>query len=190
MRGRGVEAARRAVRAAVDEVVDGTWFAVIAGSHTAHTVFPGPYPRTLVRMDPQVRAAARDAAAALTGDGGTAIGSWLRSATRLFASVPEATRRHAVLIIDSADDETPEELDAAVREATGVFRCDCRGLGTGWDVRQVAPQVEDPSARRTGAEVLTEGLVWARWSDGGTPDPGPDDDGGGGGGGGTVRAPR
>jgi hypothetical protein len=33
--------------------------------------------------------------------------------------------------------ETPEELAAAIALCEGVFRCDCRGLGTDWEVGEL-----------------------------------------------------
>ena len=32
---------------------------------------------------------------------------------------------------------TPDKLDAAIRSATGVFQCDCRGAGTDWQVEEI-----------------------------------------------------
>ena len=41
-------------QAALDQILDGTWFAVIAGSHEARLAYPvGPGELGMVRMDPQ-----------------------------------------------------------------------------------------------------------------------------------------
>ena len=59
----------------------------------------------------------------------------------LFASVPEVTQRHAILLTDGENRERPGELAKAIRTATGVFQCDCRGAGTDWrveEIRQIA----------------------------------------------------
>jgi hypothetical protein len=81
----------------------------------------------------RTRAEARRAAAGLGIRGGTAIGQWLRLAFQIFQSCPAALR-HAILLTDGQNvHETPEELAAAIELCEGVFRCDCRGIGTDWD---------------------------------------------------------
>src|SRR4029077_15271637 len=46
--------------------------------------------------------------------------------------------RHAILLTDGRnEDETPDELAAAVRCCEGVFQCDCRGVGTDWEVDEL-----------------------------------------------------
>lgn len=62
---------------------------------------------------------------------------WLRLATRLFHAVPTATHRHAILLTDGHNhDETADDLHTAVREASGPFQRDVRGLGVDWSVRE------------------------------------------------------
>ena len=69
--------------------------------------------------------------------GGTAIGQWLRLANQIFAARP-ATLRHAILLTDGKNQhETPEELAAAISLCEGAFRCDCRGVGTDWEVSEL-----------------------------------------------------
>jgi hypothetical protein len=139
MAGERIEALRTAVADAVDQVPDGVWFALVAGTEVARCAFPSADPGpAMVRLTPATRAEAKEAALRLSADGGRAMGTWLRLATRLFRAVPTAAQRHVVLLTDGRDaDETPDELAAAVREATGLFQCDCRGLGSDWDVREV-----------------------------------------------------
>lgn len=131
-------AAKQAAQAALAEIVDGTFFAVIAGSDRAMLAYPqvssGP---GMVRMDAQTRAGASQAIANFHGSGGTAISTWLDLAGTLFASVPEVTQRHALLLTDGENREQPGHLDAAIKRATGYFQCDCRGAGTDWQVDEV-----------------------------------------------------
>jgi hypothetical protein len=55
----------------------------------------------------------------------------------VFATSP-ATLRHAILLTDGKNQhETPEKLDAAIRLCEGYFSCDCRGVGTDWEVGEV-----------------------------------------------------
>ena len=133
-----MEAAKAAAQAALAEIVDGTWFAVVTGSDQALLAFPhvtsGP---GLVRMDPESRADAEASIGALRAEGGTAISTWLDLAGTLFASVPEVTQRHAILLTDGENRETPDKLDQAISRATGYFQCDCRGVGTDWQVEEI-----------------------------------------------------
>ena len=131
-------AARDAAKAALGEILDGTLFAVVAGSDRAALAYPrvtsGP---GLVRMDEQTRADACQAVDQFVSSGGTAMSTWLDLAVTLFASVPEVTQRHAILLTDGENREDQTRLDAAIRRATGVFQCDCRGVGTDWVVEEV-----------------------------------------------------
>lgn len=224
MAGEKIRAAQRAAAAAIDQILDGTWFAVIAGTDGADRVFPFPNARSaMVQMEPGARAAAKQAVNRLVAGGGTAIGSWLRLATRLFGTTPQASQRHAILLTDGQNQsETAQTLSAAVQGAQEVFQCDCRGVGADWNVaelrgvatallgtvdlipgpaelaeefeaimrqamgrgvaeaglrvwapqgaqvlfvRQVAPQVEDLSARRREVNALTGEYPTGAWGD-------------------------
>lgn len=131
-------AAKDAAQAALAEIVDGTWFAVVAGADRAMLAYPpvssGP---GMVRMDARVREEASAAISRFVGSGGTAISTWLDLAGQLFASVPEVTQRHALLLTDGENRERPGKLDEAIRRATGYFQCDCRGAGTDWQVAEI-----------------------------------------------------
>ena len=71
-------------------------------------------------------------------DGGTAMGTWLTLAGRLFDSVPMLAQRHAILLTDGENhNETAEQLTTAIRGVTGKFQCDCRGVGVDWQVAEV-----------------------------------------------------
>ena len=127
--------ARAATAAAVDVIRDGTSFAVIAGTSTAWPVYPAD--GSMAVAGERTRAEAKAALRQLRANGGTAIGQWLRLAHRVFSSSP-ATLRHAILLTDGKNQhETPEELAAAIALCEGVFRCDCRGVGTDWEVGEL-----------------------------------------------------
>ncbi len=131
-------AAKEAAQAALAEIVDGTWFAVIAGADRAMLAFPqvssGP---GMVRMDASSRQAAAAAIGRFVGSGGTAISTWLDLAGQLFSSVPEVTQRHVLLLTDGENRERPGRLDDAINRATGYFQADCRGAGTDWQVAEI-----------------------------------------------------
>ncbi|HEX6450770.1 MAG TPA: VWA domain-containing protein [Trebonia sp.] len=127
--------ARAATSAAIDVLHDGVWFAIIQGTSLARHVYPPD--GTMAMADPRTRAEAKHAVAGLRANGGTAIGEWLRLARQVFATSP-ATLRHAILLTDGKNQhETPEKLDAAIRLCEGYFSCDCRGVGTDWEVSEV-----------------------------------------------------
>ena len=127
--------ARAATAAAVDVVRDGVLFAVIAGTDKAWPVFPPD--GSMALADATTRAAARRAVAGLRAGGGTAIGQWLQRARQTFQAYP-AGLRHAILLTDGKNQhESPEQLAAAVRQCEGVFSCDCRGVGTDWEVSEL-----------------------------------------------------
>jgi hypothetical protein len=131
--------ARRAADVAVDQILDGTWFAVIAGTEVATRAFPFPNAEmSIVRMEPGARAAAKTAISMMEANGGTAIGSWLRLAGQLFDEAPSATQRHAILLTDGQNQhESRSELEAAVGAVRGRFQCDCRGVGSDWEVAEL-----------------------------------------------------
>ena len=127
--------ARAATAAAVDVIRDGTWFAVIAGTSVAWPVYPAD--GSMAVADERTRAEAKAALRQLRANGGTAIGQWLRLAHQVFSSCP-ATLRHAILLTDGKNQhESPEDLAAAISLCEGVFRCDCRGVGTDWVVDEL-----------------------------------------------------
>jgi hypothetical protein len=127
--------ARAATAAAVDVVRDGTWFAIVAGTSTTWPVYPPD--GTMAMASDRTRSEARSALRGLRANGGTAIGQWLRLARQIFQTCP-ATLRHAILLTDGKNQhESAEELAAAISACEGVFRCDCRGVGTDWQVSEL-----------------------------------------------------
>jgi hypothetical protein len=127
--------ARKAAAAAVEELVDGTWFAVIAGDGSAEVIYPAF--EGMVEAGLTTRAEAQEAVEHLEPIGGTAIGSWLRAATDLFATV-EASQRHAILLTDGRDEsESAAALKSGIDSARNVFQCDCRGVGADWEVNEL-----------------------------------------------------
>jgi hypothetical protein len=134
----GVRAAAYAAQTALDQILDGVWFAVISGNDRAQLAFPASPEPVMVRMDQFTRQAAKDAVARFYADGGTAMGTWLRLASRVFATVPSLTQKHAILLTDGENQhESPEALTATIGAVTGQFQCDCRGVGVAWQVEEV-----------------------------------------------------
>ena len=127
--------ARAATMTAIDVISDGAAFAVIAGTDVARPVFPPD--GSLAVANAATRDAAKRTVAGLAPAGGTAMGTWLRLARQLLALSP-ATLRHAILLTDGKNEhEQPAQLTAALAECDGAFSCDCRGVGTDWEVAEL-----------------------------------------------------
>ena len=123
-----------ATAAAVDVIRNGTWFAIIGGARNAQRVYPAN--GTMAVADERTREEAKQAVRKLGLRGGTAMSAWLRLAYQTFQSCP-ATLRHAILLTDGQDLESRRRLDAAIEQCEGAFRCDCRGVGTDWQVSEL-----------------------------------------------------
>ncbi|MCO1657483.1 vWA domain-containing protein [Pseudonocardia humida] len=133
MSGGKIHAAREATAAAVGQIRDGVEFAVVAGTHDAAQI----YPRTgTATADATTRREAANAARRLRAGGGTSIGVWLTLARRIAERHPGAVR-HAILLTDGQNGEPPEVLERVLAECAGGFVCDCRGVGTDWDVEEL-----------------------------------------------------
>jgi len=133
-----IEAAKRAAMVALGEIVDGTYVAIVSGNGAAFLAYPnvrsGP---GMVRLDARTRAEATRAITSLRAAGGTVISTWLDLTGTLFASVPQVTQRHALILTDGENNEPASVLDAAVSRATGYYQADCRGVGTDWKVSEI-----------------------------------------------------
>ncbi|MDR1432279.1 MAG: VWA domain-containing protein [Propionibacteriaceae bacterium] len=138
-----MQAAKQAAMAALDFVVDGTFFAVVAGNHKAYLAFPLVQSGMgMLRMSETTREEAKRAIAYFRADGGTAMGTWLNLAKSLFSSVPGLANKHAILLTDGENhNETQTQLSAAIQNCLGAFQVDCRGVGVDWkvaEIRQIA----------------------------------------------------
>lgn len=138
MTGEKLAAAKQAASVAVDQIVDGTWFAVIGGSHLAHRIFPYPNARmAMVPMEPAARAEAQRAIAAERATGGTAMSTWLALADETFQAAP-TTQRHAILLTDGKNESEPvDRLHEVLAQVEGGFQCDARGVGQNWVVSEL-----------------------------------------------------
>jgi hypothetical protein len=130
-----MSAAIKAAQTAVDSLRDGVAFAVVSGSARARMVYPPN--EQLVAADARTRQEAKAALERVRPAGGTAIGAWLTLADRLFAAHQDGIR-HAILLTDGKNQhESPEQLDATLQSCAGHFVCDCRGVGTDWEVAEL-----------------------------------------------------
>ncbi len=134
-----MNAAKQAAMVALDHILDGTYFAVVAGNHKAYLAYPMVQTGAgMVRMDARTRAEARRAISFFRADGGTAMGTWLNLAKALFASVGPLANKHAILLTDGENhNETQAQLDTAIANCVGHFQVDARGVGVDWKVAEI-----------------------------------------------------
>ncbi|WP_446222624.1 VWA domain-containing protein [Nocardia sp. IBHARD005] len=140
---RKFENARNATRTALDEIPDGTAFAIIEGTESARMIYPTDNSLS-APADRAHRGSARRALDRLRPDGGTAMGSWLALARQVAAAHPGA-QAHAILLTDGKNEhETPQALATELDRAEGLFVCDCRGVGDDWvaeELRKIASKL-------------------------------------------------
>ncbi len=130
-----IRAAQDATRAAIEVIRDDALFAVIAGNHEAHQLYPGD--GGLARASESTRREAQKTVRRLQPSGGTAMGTWLTLARELFETAAGSIC-HAVLLTDGENEHvTREQLDAVLAKCEGRFQCDCRGVGTDWQVSEL-----------------------------------------------------
>ncbi|MEA3214062.1 MAG: hypothetical protein QOJ19_218 [Acidimicrobiia bacterium] len=134
--GAKIRAAREAACAAIDQLRDDVWFAVLGGNTTTELVYPD-LSEGLARSSRVTREQAQRRIKRVQAEEGTAIGGWLLTAGGLFAQRPAAIH-HAILLTDGKNQhESAQDLDAALARCAGVFQCDCRGLGADWNVAEL-----------------------------------------------------
>jgi hypothetical protein len=162
-----IVAARQAAMKAVDNLRDGTSFAVIAGNHAASMVYPRE--ERTVEAGKYTRIEAKAAIGGLSTSGGTAMGTWLQLADRLFSGHRDSLR-HAILLTDGKNEhEAPEDFGATLSTVAGNFVCDCRGVGTDWDpaeLRRVSSAllgtvdiIPDPSGLEADFRAMTQNAM-------------------------------
>ncbi|PSK96295.1 von Willebrand factor type A domain-containing protein [Murinocardiopsis flavida] len=134
MHGAKIAAAKRAAKAAVDALRDGVHFAIVAGTDTTQMIYPPQ--EQLVEVSAATREDAKAAIGRLDAYGGTTMGPWLNLAARMFEPFPQAIK-HAILLTDGQNHELTSTFDRTLAYCAGRFVCDCRGVGTDWNVEEV-----------------------------------------------------
>ena len=142
MMGSRIAEAKRATRAVIQNLPDGTHFAVIAGSASALMVYPQDEATAVA--DAQTRADASRAVDRLHAGGGTAMSTWLTLADRVLSG-SRAEVRHGLLLTDGFNQhETSETLHTVLDECQGRFVCDACGIGDDWhgsEIRLIADRL-------------------------------------------------
>ena len=134
-----MNAAKQAAMIALDNILDGTYFAIVAGNHKAYLAYPMVQSGAgMVRMDARTRVEARRAISFFRAEGGTAMGTWLNLCKALFNSIGNLAQKHVILLTDGENhNETASQLDAAIANCAGHFQVDARGVGVDWKVAEI-----------------------------------------------------
>ena len=134
-----MNAAKQAAMIALDNILDGTFFAGVAGNHKAYLAYPMVQTGAgMVRMEARTRAEARQQISYFRAEGGTAMGTWLNLAKALFGSIGILAQKHVILLTDGENhNETQAQLDQAIANCAGDFQVDARGVGVDWKVAEI-----------------------------------------------------
>ncbi len=131
MDGGKIVAAKAAMTKLVSMLPEDCYFFIVTGSDKVWLVSPvGP-----ANADGKQRAIA--AIRTIQAGGATIISAWLRAALDQFRVMPNAVKQALLLTDGQNDKEDVFPLEAALAACEGVFQCDCRGVGTDWEVEQL-----------------------------------------------------
>ncbi len=131
MEGSKMQAAKEAMSRMVQTLPSDCSFFVVAGADSAQLVCPA------MRADAAAKQHALQAIGGMRAFGGTRISNWLHAAWEQFRSRPGGIRQ-ALLLTDGQNDAGDLlPLQTVLAQCEGVFQCDCRGVGTDWQVDQL-----------------------------------------------------
>lgn len=131
MDGKKIHAAKSAMAQLVNLLPEDVYFFIVTGCDRATLTVP----LSLATAENKLRAIA--AIKTIEVKGTTAMSIWLTKALEEFQRMPNALRQ-ALLLTDGQNDKMDERpLSAALLACEGVFQCDCRGVGTDWEVTQL-----------------------------------------------------
>jgi hypothetical protein len=132
MDGAKIQSAKKAIIQLIEMLPEDVHFFVIAGSGRAKPIV------SVMRADAiNKEAAIKLIRSEITANGGTRISTWLDAAYQQFQIMPNAIRQ-ALLLTDGQNDfGDAEDLEIKLQACEGVFQCDCRGVGTDWQVKQL-----------------------------------------------------
>jgi von Willebrand factor type A C-terminal domain/von Willebrand factor type A domain len=132
MDGAKIQAAKKAITQLVEMLPEDVSFFIIGGASKAKPIVP-VMKATPINKDMAIKLVRSD----IIANGGTKISTWLNAAHQQFQTMPNAIRQ-ALLLTDGQNDRSDaEDLDDSLQKCTGIFQCDCRGVGTDWQVKQL-----------------------------------------------------
>lgn len=131
MSGAKIQAAKAAMSKLVQLLPEDSSFFIVTGASRANLVVP------VLLATPDHKQQAMSAIRNVTANGGTLISTWLTAALAEFQKLPTAIAQ-ALLLTDGRNDDSDEQrLATTLQQCEGVFQCDCRGVGTDWQVKQL-----------------------------------------------------
>jgi uncharacterized protein YegL len=131
MGGAKILAAKEAIVQIVNLLPTDAAFFIVTGSSRAKLLVP------LVNAIPENKQRAIAQVKEISANGGTVISSWLNTALGEFNKMPFAICQ-ALLLTDGQNDPSDEQdLERVLAASEGKFQCDCRGVGTDWQVSQL-----------------------------------------------------
>lgn len=131
MQGERIEAVKYATRKAIELIDPTASFFVVRFADRASLV------TSLALATPDNKALADAQVRRIEAGGTTKMSTGLGLALNEFARMPSAI--HYALFLTDGKNDVPDETDlnAALTRCEGVFQCDCRGVGTDWQPKQL-----------------------------------------------------
>jgi Mg-chelatase subunit ChlD len=131
MQGDRMLAAKHAVRKAIELLDENTMFFIVAFSGSATLISPLHLATSENKYlaDAQVQR--------LEAGGGTCMSSALLAAYQEFSKRPELLHYALFLTDGKNSDDDRAGLESALIKCEGAFQCDCRGVGTDWQPREL-----------------------------------------------------
>jgi uncharacterized protein YegL len=131
MGGGKIVAAKAAMTKLVDMLPEDCSFFIVTGSDVVRLVSP------VALATPMAKQRAYAAIRTVIADGGTKISMWLQAALQQFRAMPGGVKQALLLTDGQNDNDDARPLEAALAACEGAFQCDCRGVGTDWEVEQL-----------------------------------------------------
>jgi uncharacterized protein YegL len=131
MGGAKMQAAKDAIAQIINLLPNDAAFFIVTGSSRSKLLVP------LVNAVPENKMRAISQVRSITAGGGTLMSTWLNTAVGEFNKMPQAICQ-ALLLTDGQNDPADERnLVEALANCEGKFQCECRGVGTDWQVAQL-----------------------------------------------------
>jgi len=131
MLGERVASMKDAVKKVVATLDPMCWFFIVGFGTSAHLIMP------LSKGTAANKELASSRVSAIEPRGTTVMSAAFACARQEFEKMPERIR-HGLFLTDGMNnlDDEPQ-LDAELIKSDGVFQCDCRGVGTDWNPKQL-----------------------------------------------------
>jgi uncharacterized protein YegL len=131
MGGAKMVAAKEAIVQIVNLLPTDAAFFIVTGSSRAQLLVP------LVNAVPENKLRAISQVKNISANGGTLMSGWLNTALGEFSKMPQAICQ-ALLLTDGQNDPSDDrDLAKSLDACEGKFQCECRGVGTDWQVSQL-----------------------------------------------------